>query len=84
MWIKMGCRLLNLDQMIEIRAVRRMSMRSGQFEPEWRVEFDPTDGNISAISLPMDSEDEARRMVEDIAEAMHGGANLIYWYKDQE
>ena len=82
MWIKMGCRLLNLDQMLEIRMFRRMSLKSGQME--WCVSFDYGVGAMSCIDLPMDSEDEARRMVEDIAEALHGGTNLIYWYKDQE
>jgi len=73
MWIKMGCRLLNLDQFAEIRAVK-------MFDERWVVSLDSGE---QTIRLHMDSEDEARRMVEDIAEAMHGGANLIYWYKDQ-
>jgi len=74
MWIKMGCRLLNLDQFAEIRAVK-------MFDERWVVSLDSGE---QTIRLHMDSEDEARRMVEDIAEALHGGANLIYWYKDQE
>ena len=74
MWIKMGCRLLNLDQFAEIRAVK-------MFDERWVVSLDSGE---QTIRLHMDSEDEARRMVEDIAEALHGGAHLIYWYKDQE
>jgi len=74
MWIKMGCRLLNLDQFAEIRAVK-------MFDERWVVSLDSGE---QTIRLHMDSEDEARRMVEDIADALHGGAHLIYWYKDQE
>ena len=74
MWIKMGCRLLNIDQFAEIRAVK-------MFDERWVVSLDSGE---QTIRLHMDSEDEARRMVEDIADALHGGAHLIYWYKDQE
>lgn len=73
MWIKMGCRLLNLDQFAEIRAEK-------MFDERWVVSLESSE---QTVRLHMDSEDEARRMVEYIAEALHGGANLIYWYKDQ-
>lgn len=67
--------MLNLDHCREIRAVRGLNETDGAVLLDY-IDHDTT--------LPMYSEEEARQMVEDIAEALHGGANLIYWYKDQE
>lgn len=65
MWVKMGGRLLNLEQFKEIRKVHT--------DAGWFVWFD-------LMKLPMDDEADADRFIKDIAEALHDGASLIYWY----
>lgn len=65
MWVKMGGRLLNLEQFKEIRKVKT--------DAGWFVWMD-------LMKLPMDDEADADRFIKDIAEALHDGVPLIYWY----
>lgn len=69
MWIKMGCRLLNLDRFAEIRKVKT---DAGYFI--W----------LDLMKLPMDSEADADLFIRDIAEGLRGGCNLIYIYPGQD
>ena len=65
MWVKMGGRLLNLEQFKEIRKVKT--------DAGWFVWLD-------LVKLPMDDEADADRFIKDIADGLHNKQPLIYWY----
>ena len=65
MWVKMGSRLLNLDRFTEIRKVKT--------DAGWFVWLD-------LMKLPMDNESDADHFINDIAEGLHGHANIIYLF----